>query len=272
MVFVLAPCNGLYIVEQLGQRNLLFGSSTPTTQQGEIQTDMSSCPYGIAFSVQGKPVALWCGKWSCERCQKINAKLWAWRASLHINNSDRTAYHWTLTLRSTVKTPYQGFKAIPTLWDNLRKIVQRKSGKWSYMAFVECHPQRSKIPHFHVLSLTPSPLVGTHKTQAIKDLAFTAGFGYIASESEVQGYKAAYYVAKYASKHDPAMPRNFRRVRVSQDWTKLPEVELDPYIVQSPTESLTDYLLRVNTQTCVDVDVLYMRWADAQDEYMIKQS
>jgi len=231
----------------------------------------SGCPYGIAFDVNGKVVALWCGKWSCERCQKINAKLWAWRASLHINNADRTAYHWTLTLRSSVRTPYQGFKVIPKLWDNMRKIVQRQTGKWSYMAFVECHPKRSKIPHFHVLSLTPSPALGTHKAEPLKDLAYMAGFGYMATESEVQGYKAAYYVAKYASKHDTAMPRNFRRVRTSQDWAKLPEVLLDPYLVKSHDENVSEFLLRVNTQTNVDIDTLYIRWQDGLDEYMIEQ-
>jgi len=248
-------------------QRLVLNRTTRTTRY-QI---MAHCPYGIAFTNSGKVVALWCGKWSCERCQKINAKLWAWRASLHINNCDRTAYHWTLTLRSTVHTPYAGFREIPRLWDNLRKIVQRKTGKWTYMAFVECHPQRSKIPHFHVLSLTPSPVVGTHKVEPIKDLAWTAGFGYIASESEVQGYKAAYYVAKYASKHDPAMPRNFRRVRVSQDWTKLPEVDLEPYIVRGREESLSEYLLRVNTRTDVPVDTLYIRYTDGLDEYMIER-
>jgi hypothetical protein len=149
--------------------------------------------------------------------------------------------------------------------------MQREVRKWSYLAFVECHPKRGKIPHFHVLSLSPAPVVGSHKSNPIKDLAFKAGFGYMATEEKIESGKAAGYVAKYASKHDPSIPRNFRRCRCSQDWAKLPEIELDPYLVKSRNESLTDYLLRVNSQTYVDMETLYIRWTDALDEYMIEQ-
>lgn len=232
---------------------------------------MASCPYGIAFTVTGKVTPLWCGKWSCERCRQTNAKLWAWRAKLHIDNTDKQAYFWTLTLRADIRTSYQGFRELPRLFDTLRKSISRKSGKWSYLAFVECHPKRGAVPHFHILSLTKCPETGTHKSNPLKDLAWNTGFGYMATEEPIEGGKAAGYVAKYASKHDPSIPRNFRRCRCSQDWAKLPEIELDPYIVKSRTESLTDYLLRVNSQTYVEVDTLYIRWTDGLDEYMIEQ-
>jgi len=93
----------------------------------------------------------------------------------------------------------------------------------------------------------------------------------MAKEEIVESGQAAGYVAKYASKHDPSIPRNFRRCRCSQDWAKLPEIELNPYLVKSRDESLTDFLLRVNTQTCVDMETLYIRWTDALDEYMVEQ-
>jgi len=232
---------------------------------------MASCPYGIAFTVTGKVTPLWCGKWSCERCRIINAKLWAWRAKLHIDNSNTTAYFWTLTLRASITSPYQGFKALPGLWDTLRKRVQRDTGKWTYLAFVECHPKRGKIPHLHVLSMVKCPEYGTHKTNPLKDFAWSCGFGYMATEEPIESGKAAGYVAKYASKHDPSIPRNFRRCRCSQDWAKLPEIELSPYIVKTRDESLTDYLLRVHWRTDVRLDTLYIRWTDALDEYMIEQ-
>lgn len=91
----------------------------------------------------------------------------------------------------------------------------------------------------------------------------------MATEDEVEGYKGAYYVAKYASKHDTSMPAHFRRVRTSQDWAKLPEVLLEPYLVKSPLESLSEYLLRVNMKTDVELDTLYIRWQDGADEYML---
>lgn len=236
---------------------------------------MAGCPYGIGFTVNGTIAPLWCGKWSCERCRVINAKLWAWRARLHVDSSDSQAYFWTLTLRSTVRTPYQGYRELKRLWDNLRKTMQRRLSKdkkkWSYLAFVECHPARSKVPHFHVISMSNAPVLGSHVSQPLKDLAFMCGFGYIAKEEEIEGGKAAGYVAKYASKHDPSMPRNFHRCRASKDWAKIPELEQPSYLVRGKDESLTEFLLRVNTRSDVDIEVLYTRYEDALDEYMIEQ-
>jgi len=239
------------------------------TNRTRVIKQMSNCPYGIGFNNDGKAVPLYCGKWSCERCRVDNAKQWAWRATIHIANHDAEAYFWTLTLRSDVRTPYQGFRAIPGAWDSLRKTMQREIGKWSYLAFVECHPKRSHIPHFHVLSLTAAPVVGSHRNQPLKDLAYRAGFGYIALEETVATWKAAWYVAKYASKHDSAIPRNFRRCRCSRDWAKLPPHNLSAYIVKSRGEHLVDYLLRVEEVTGVGVDTLVMRWRTAHNIYEI---
>jgi hypothetical protein len=221
---------------------------------------VSTCPYGIGFSDHGKAVPLYCGKWACERCRTDLAKQWAWRASLHINNSTSEAFFWTLTLRPGIQTSYQGFRALPALWDNLRKKMQRVTGKWTYLAFVECHPQRHSIPHFHAISLTKAPMVGDHIRNPIKDLAYQAGFGFMATEEVVQGWKAAWYVAKYASKHDPAIPRNFRRCRASRDWTKLPEMDLPAYLVKGRNEHLSEFIIRASENTDVDPDTLYRRY------------
>jgi len=231
---------------------------------------MASCPYGIAFKYDGKITPLWCGKWSCERCRVTNSKLWAWRANLQLEESRKEAYFWSFTLRPNIKTPYQGFRALPKLWDSLRKIMQRKTGKWTYLAFVECHPKRSKIPHFHVISLTECPTLGTHIKDPIKDLAWLAGFGYQAKDEPIVSGRAGAYVAKYASKHDPAMPRNFRRCRCSRDWAKLPEVELMPYLVKSRNETLSEFIMRVHRETFVSPDMLYERWIDGCDEYRLE--
>lgn len=230
---------------------------------------MSHCPYGIGFNNDGKAVALFCGKWSCDRCRMALAKQWAWRASLHIANQNREAYFWTLTLRSNVRTAYQGFRVIPTAWDSLRKTMQRETGKWSYLAFVECHPKRSHIPHFHVLSLTAAPVVGSHREQPLKDLAYRSGFGYIALEETVASWKAAWYVAKYASKHDASIPRGFRRCRSSRDWEKLPEVDLPAYLVRAKSEHLWQFILRVADVTAVDPERLLGRFRVACNLYEV---
>jgi len=252
--FVLAPRSGLFLYR--------------TNRTKEVNKT-SSCPYGIGFNDHGKAVPLFCGKWSCDACRVTLAKQWAWRASLHINNTDHEAYFWTLTLRGSVHTAYQGFKAIPQAWDNLRKTMQRSTGKWTYLAFVECHPHRMSIPHFHALSLTAAPVVGKHKSHPIKDLAYLSGFGYMATEEIVQGWKAAWYVAKYASKHDPSIPRNFRRCRCSRDWAKLPPIDLPAYYVKSRTEHLSEYLARVGECTGVGIDTLYGRWRTAHNVYEV---
>lgn len=241
-------------------RSGFFYTRTNRSMKGQ---KVSRCPYGIGFNKLGKPVPLWCGKWSCDRCRVDLAKKWAWRASLHIANVDKTAYFWTLTLRSNIHTAYQGFRVLPKAWNNLRNTMQRKTGKWSYLAFVECHPKRYSIPHFHVLSLTPAPVVGTHRAQPLKDLAFASGFGYIAMEEVVATWKAAWYVAKYASKTDPAIPPRFHRCRASRDWAKLPERELASFLVKARSEHLSDFIFRVSDVTGVDMDVLYRRYRDA---------
>jgi hypothetical protein len=141
--------------------------------------------------------------------------------------------------------------------------MARKTGKWSYLAFVECHPKRLSIPHFHVLSLTAAPVVGSHITNPLKDLAWQAGFGFMATEEVVASWKAAWYVAKYASKTDPAIPPRFRRCRTSRDWAKLPDREMASFLVKARSEHLSEYLTRVSEATGVVQDILYRRYRDA---------
>lgn len=221
---------------------------------------MSKCPAFYAFNKEGKVIPVDCGQWMCPRCAKHLARMWGWRAKLQINGSDDGVYwFWTLTLRGKYRTPTQGFKALPKLWDAFRKIIQRavakkKLGKWSYLAFVEGQPKRQYMPHFHILSSHKAPL-------RLKDVAMQAGFGYQAKEKLIDGPKAMSYVAKYASKQSEAMPKKFRRVRASRDWAKLPPFEGDPLYVKAKDETLAAFLLRVNEATGVGMDTLLERWS-----------
>lgn len=92
-----------------------------------------------------------------------------------------------------------------------------------------------------------------------------AGFGYQATERKVNSGKAANYCAKYASKQSPKTPKGFRRVRASQDWSKLPEGEYDPLLVKSRGEYLHDYFLRVAVATDTKLQVIVDRWDLASD-------
>lgn len=209
-----------------------------------------------AFKPDGTVVIVFCGKWSCKRCSKVNANLWAWRVRLYIGEKGSEAYFWTFTLGSKYRTRKSGYEALPKLWDTLRKELQRKFGKWEYCAFVEGQPRRGNMPHFHVISLVKSPV-------RIKDLAVHVGFGHQAKEEYVSDKKAGFYVAKYASKSDAQMPTGFRRVRTSRGWPKLPPYHGQRFIVKSKIESLADYLLRVSEISGVDPEILNYRWTNS---------
>lgn len=245
---------------------------------------MPHCTGLIGFNQEGFVKHIRCGRWSCPTCSKINARLWAWRVRLQIKE-DQTWYMWTLTLGSKYKTPEQGFAAWPKLWNALRMAVTRyyqglhgKSWKWMYCAFVEGQAEtRSGMPHFHILTTVKPPVITyksvdrktgeirKRKSGRIKDFAVRMGFGYQADLKEVNDKRAASYVAKYASKGDPSMPKGFRRVRPSQDWAHLPDYEGGTLYVPNPKETLTGFLVRVANATGESVDDLWERWSFARE-------
>lgn len=232
---------------------------------------VTKCPVMKAFTIDGKIAVIYCGQWSCARCSKMLAKQWAIRCILHVDANGGQAYFWTFTMRGKYHNTDTAFRALPRLWDNLRKAVQRafkarakklgdtgenKGGQWSYIAFVEGQPQRDYMPHFHVISLQKSP-------RRIKDLAMYAGFGYQAKEKRITSKKAAYYVAKYASKQHDNMPRKFRRVRKSNDVPALPTGQKNAYIVKKITETNAQYILRVADLTGIGVEIIKEKWFNA---------
>jgi hypothetical protein len=133
-------------------------------------------------------------------------------------------------------------------------------GRWSYCAFVEGQPHRSYMPHFHVVSMSPCPV-------RFKDFAVQCGFGHQAKEEEITDDQGSWYVAKYASKQSPFTPKGFRRVRTSQDWSKLPDGSWPKLLVRSRNETLLDYLLMVESVTGVSIDLLSDRWEIARRDY-----
>lgn len=218
------------------------------------------CPTTIAFNAMGKTTPIWCGSWNCPRCMVVNARLWAWRVRLHVQANGGHARFWTLTLGSRYKTATEGFRALPGLFDRFRKRVKRDVSGWSYCAFVEGQPHRGYMPHFHIVSVQSAP-------GRLKDIAVFCGFGYQAKDEEITDDQGAAYVAKYASKQSPFTPKGFRRVRTSQDWAKLPEGNWPKLIVRSRKETLLDFLLKVEEQTGVSIDLLYDRYELAREDY-----
>jgi len=239
------------------------------------ETSTNLCVKMRAFNTDGKLVKVRCGLWSCEYCRVKNAQRWAMRVKYHLENTPNTAYFWTLTLPSKYKSPDSAYRDLPRLWDSFRKIIQRyyDGSTWNYCAFVEAHPKRGRIPHFHVISMLPAPSFWRYRTSRttgetwrfrtrLKDFAIQAGFGYICDDKPVSTRRAGNYVAKYASKGDDKMPKKFRRCRVSRQWKKLPKYDGPKLIVKQASENVYHYCLRVEEITGIAVDELYEIWTD----------
>jgi hypothetical protein len=247
-------------VEHLGQLTLDNPSDEHLSNRRGYKDVATKCPYTIGFTQAGTIKAITCGMWSCPTCRKKLAAEWSKRAYLHVHEHGDTAFCWHLTLRPDVQNAFQGYLIIKVAWDNLRKQVQRSMGKFSYLAAVEAHPRRNKIPHFHIVTLAPAPY-------RLKDLAYNAGFGYIAKEEAIWSERGAAYVTKYASKYDPSIPKNFRRVRTSQDWTKLPPYAGPPLLVKARSETLASFIIRCSMLIDEEPETLLRRYRAALNHF-----
>lgn len=198
-----------------------------------------------------------CDQWSCPDCAKALSWKWAMRVMYGIAlRSDKDPWFWTLTLPGWVPSANVGLRILPGRWDNFRKAMQRANPAFTYAAFVELHPHRANIPHFHIITFDPSP-------KRFKDLAVHSGFGHQAWQIEITGSKAVSYVSKYASKQGASMPRGFRRVRISHHWPSLPPplYEVKVYPVER-REALQEYLRRMSTTLRKPLPVLRDVWLD----------
>lgn len=217
------------------------------------------CPVMFAFDAGGSVQPIHCGRWNCPTCEKLNARKWAKRTWNGCQEIGRPMWFWTLTMPGKIRTPAFAYKALPAMWDSVRKLMQRQQyGAWLYIAFVQGQPQRSFMPHFHVI--TPdNPRKKGGKLWRFKDFAVHYGFGHQAECDPVNSEGAAWYVSRYASRGDPHMPKSFRRVRAGQEWPELVE-EFEPYIVRRMGEQLHDWFIRIAEETGHPLQVIVDRW------------
>lgn len=217
---------------------------------------LEECPHNHrAFNELGQLITIACDRWNCEYCQRVNSYRWAERIKYGIDLAKPyDAYMWTLTLPGWVHTAPTGFRILPDLWDRFRREVQRYYRLWDYAAFVECHPVRGQIPHFHIISLKAAPY-------RLKDVAKHTGFGYMAKEKQITGKGAAGYVTKYCTKQGYQMGSHFRRVRVSQGWPRLPASLYDHTVYHLlPKETVTAYIRRIASLTGESYSSLMSTW------------
>jgi len=241
------------VVYRTSRTSIAFFISALT--QGEWHEMRSKCPAGIrAFNGDGNVVLLACDQWKCESCRIALSYRWGLRVRYGMALWPGECFHVTLTLPGQVKTPAFGFFVLKRAWDNYRKAMQRTVRKFDYAAFVELHPKRLGIAHFHIIALQGCP-------ERINDFAHHAGFGFKATQDPVEGWKAAWYVAKYTSKQGDQMPKGFRRVRLSRRWPKLPDPIYDvPIYPPAKNEELDRYIQRIHRKTGVGIPDLQARW------------
>lgn len=207
------------------------------------------------FTYKGWVMRTYCNSWNCPTCRRRLAHKWAknvyygwclWRP--------RPFYFLTFTMPGWMERPEQGYKELPKCWDNLRKYVSRQYHRFSYAAFCEEQPQKRDMVHLHVITRTDLPT-------RLNEIALHCGFGFQASNRLMTGIGASYYVAKYASKALTHAPSHFRRVRISQEWPRLPEPVLpEDYIPSWPRESMAGYLHRVSATIGVDLRTITERY------------
>jgi hypothetical protein len=220
----------------------------------------TECPLMVAFTQRGKAKILYCGRWGCKHCAKRNAREWSQDVFYGIRNPKTPVkrwHFWTLTMPPKYTKPSQAYSILPRIWDAFRKAIQRNQKRFTFVAFVEGQPERSNMPHFHIITSNTIPKGKSKRKDPltyIKDFAPRFGFGWRADDQLISGQKAASYVSKYASKGCPEIPKGFRRVRCSRDWVRKPKPPLDPYLVRGRNEQTQDYLMRVADASGVPLD------------------
>jgi hypothetical protein len=178
----------------------------------------------------------------------------------------------TLTLGRGYHNPTDSYKALRKLWDRLRVAINRSGSgsKWAYAAFVEGQQNRQNMPHFHIIMDVQPPAKRNKKGQitkhALHDWAHKMGWGFECDLGEVTSDKAASYVAKYVSKGSSVIPKGFRRVRVSQGWTKLPKDPARRLLVIQKKESVVEFIVRVSEVTGVEHEILITAYFDAKHD------
>jgi len=223
-----------------------------------MNTESEQCEHAKrAFNANGEVISLACDQWNCDYCRTILAWRWAQRVRYGIAlRTGKEPWFWTITLPGWVHDAKTGFQILPARWRALSQTLKRANRNFLYATFVEGHPHRNYIPHLHIITFDPAP-------ERLKDMVVHAGFGHQAKEIEINGKVAVNYVTKYASKAGAGIPRNFRRVRISRHWPKLPspEYELKVYPIERG-EALSAYLRRMSTALGVPMATLRDTWLD----------
>ena len=249
------------------QSELASASYAPPEEEKEC---VSGTPF-IAIKTTGKAYRIvqgCCNSWTCPRCGLIRAKR-EYGRMVHGSTllaKDHALYFFTLTCRGkelslaeAEKDYYLWTNRLLTAW---RYTARRDDQPWHYFQVTE--RQKRGMPHSHGLNTAEPPglyegsrttwkhvdgrLVAEEvpalRSDWLRERCISAELGDQYDISIVREPEAASrYIAKYLFK--PSMftdewPKNWRRIRYSRSFPKLPEIEQEafPLIKQSDWREL----------------------------------
>lgn len=168
-----------------------------------------------------------CKQWDCPSCAAKNAKRWIARVINHINRTG-TVYGWhffTLTAHEKMRGVSSSVKNLREGWKKLYNRILRKFGVSSYVKVWEAHNDGS----FHLHGLMDAKIA----KRWLKNNARECGMGYqvdirtVSNAGQVAGYISKYMVKSGLGSE---YPKGLRRIEVSRDWIKLPDLKADTLI------------------------------------------
>lgn len=213
---------------------------------------VNHAPYIFFQEVTGRGRILQgcCNDWTCPRCGQIRARQEYGRIVEGAKKiGDKPLYFWTLTCRgrelslTDAEAGYQ--KWTNRLLTNCRTKAKREGATWHYVQVTERQQVTRQHPHSHLIcSYCPPDAIKYEKgettpngrivkmdilvSQWFKEANISAGLGPECMISLIREPEAvAKYIAKYlfADSMKTKWPKNWRRIRYSQSWPKLPKHE-----------------------------------------------
>lgn len=210
-----SPGTGLSFIEQL--QNLASNECSKVNR-----------PYLTGIETEREIALLMrpnCDCWNCPQCAARNAKRWIARIINHVNKAD-TVNGWhmfTLTAHERWRSDAASVKNLRQGWKKLYNRMRYEFGVSQYCKVWEMHEKSG----FHLHGLIDSVIA----ERWLKDNARQCGMGYqvdihaVDNAGQVAGYIAKYFLKSEYEANSRGLPANLRRIEVSRNWTKLPEIE-----------------------------------------------
>lgn len=185
-----------------------------------------------------------CKKWDCPYCGEQNREYWihqAQRGATILLMEGAQFQFVTLTSRG-YSTPASSIYFFSQNWPKLRKRASSQTNGWkpvtgvSWAYFLVPERHKSGVLHAHLIAATH-----IEGERWWKDNAWASGFGHqVKVKPMIDVSSAIGYVTKYLTKSagDITWPKDFRRVRHSQNWPIDKEKPLDGWVWETVSEDV----------------------------------